>query len=66
MVTVFFAYARTAALSLRRSQIGQSIPIVAENEEIADRLNSRLKLRAQISDESARRFLVVRRNNLCR
>jgi hypothetical protein len=46
-------------LSLRRSQIGQSIPIVAETEQVADRRNSCLKSIAQISDGSRRRFFVA-------
>ena len=35
-----FCRGADGGLSLRRSQIGQSIPIVAETEQIADRRNS--------------------------
>ncbi len=45
-------------------KINQSIPIVAEIEQIADRRNLRLKSRARISDGSQRRFFVAHGKNL--
>jgi len=47
-----------------RSKIDQSMPIVIETEQVADRRNPHLKSRAQISDGSARRFF-VRRVKIC-
>jgi len=61
VMTVFSRVAR-ADCSLDRSQkIDKSLPIVPEAELVADRRNSRLKSRAQISDGSGRRRFVVRR-----
>jgi len=54
-VTAFFTRELTAALSLRRSQIDQSMPIVAETEEISDFRISPLNSRAQSFDGSGAR-----------
>ena len=59
-----FCRGADGGLSLRRSQIGQSIPIAAETKQIADRRNSFLKSIAQISDGSRRRFFVASGKNL--
>lgn len=60
-LTVFFSPTRQRRSRLGLQKIGQSIPIVAETEQIADRRNSSLNSRAQNSDGSARRFFVGRR-----
>src|SRR5437764_13604870 len=54
-LTVFSAGEPMARLSAGRAESNRSMPIVAETEQIADRRNSSLNSRAQISDGSARR-----------
>lgn len=54
-----FGNCRYGSVGSRQKEIGRSIPIVAETEQIADRRYSPLNSRAQISDGSARRFFVV-------
>ena len=52
-----FSHSPTMSVSIMISEkIGQSTPIVAEGEQIADRRNSRLKSTAQFSGGSERRF----------
>ena len=46
-------------------KIGRSMAIVAETERIPNRRNSPLNSRAQISDGSGRRFLMVRQKIFC-
>jgi hypothetical protein len=65
-LTVFSGARLVTPLSRKISRIEQTVPIVAEIEQVADRRNSLLKSRAEISDGLARRFSVVRRKNLHR
>jgi hypothetical protein len=58
-VTVFFASCRYGLNRRSPKKIDQSISMVAEIEQIADRGKSRLKSRAQISDGSPRRFFLT-------
>lgn len=64
VVTVFREAAGAVRLAAGRDEIGQSMSVVAETEQIADRRNSPLNSRAQFSDGSLRRFLVARRKQL--
>jgi hypothetical protein len=63
---LFCAWVNDAALVEGSSRIDQSIPIVAETEQIADRRNSPLNSRAQISGGSWIRFFRMSRKNLRR
>jgi hypothetical protein len=53
-------------LSQAIPKVGQTIPIVAETDQIANRGIFRLKSRAQISDGSGRRFFVAGMKSLRR
>jgi hypothetical protein len=57
--TVFLALVGLDRLAAIRRKFDQSLPIVAETEQIPNRRNSPLNSRAQISDGSGRRFIVV-------
>jgi hypothetical protein len=59
-LTVFFRVRRARCLLDRFQKIDQSMPIVAETEQIANCRNFSLKSRAQISDGSGARCLSVR------
>src|ERR1700676_1423267 len=58
-LTVFFGKLETPLLRRTPRKIDQSISIVFETEQIADRRNSPLNSRARISDGSGIRFFVV-------
>src|SRR5258708_32583432 len=58
-LTVFWAKLETPLLRRTPRKIDQSMSIVCETEQIADRRNSPLNSRAQISDGSGIRFFVV-------
>src|SRR5713101_6259722 len=58
-LTVFWAKLETPLLRRTPRKIDQSISIVCETEQIADRRNSPLNSRARISDGSGMRFFVV-------
>jgi hypothetical protein len=62
-LTVFSGAKLVTPFSQKIPGIGQSIPIVAETEQIVDHRNWCLRSRARISDGSARRFFVVRWKN---
>jgi hypothetical protein len=62
-LTVFWAKL-VMPFSREISKIHPSMPIAAETEQIADRRNSPLKSRAQISDGSPRWFFVAHKKNL--
>jgi hypothetical protein len=55
-LTVFFQMTRTRGMLDKYQRIDQSMPIVAETDQITNRRNSLLKSRVQISDGSVRRF----------
>jgi hypothetical protein len=61
-----FPAAQIGTCRMATSMIDQSMPIVAETEQIAERRNSPLNSRAQISDGSGRRFFIVCRKNCAR
>src|SRR3979490_321196 len=58
-LTVSWAKLETPLLRRTPRKIDQSISIVCETEQIADRRNSPLNSRARISDGSGIRFFVV-------
>ena len=60
-LTAFFRVTRARCLLDRFQKIDQSMPIVAETEQIANRRNFFLKSIAQISDGSGARCLSVHR-----
>lgn len=64
MADGLFSSRLTTAPVPEGSEIDRMIPIVAEIEQVAYRQNLSLNSRAQISDGSGRRSLLVRRKNL--
>jgi hypothetical protein len=63
-VTVFFGVAGVDPSAAISEKIDRSMPIVLETEQIADRRNSSLNSRAQISDGSGIRFFGMRGKKL--
>jgi hypothetical protein len=61
-LTVFFWANLVTPLSRKIPRIDQSIPIVAETEQIADRRNSLLKSRGRIFDGLGSRFFAACKN----
>ena len=59
LVTVFLENGRQGLVDGYQRKIDRLMPIVAETEQIADRRNSPLNSRPQISDGSVRRFFVA-------